>query len=93
MEKELAPDEAWSEQITVSRDYRKNDLGSELRYRLFNELKRRGFRRICGGTLSNNVPNLALSRRVGFRGLVDVHYTKVFRDKKWDYKELTDDAS
>jgi GNAT superfamily N-acetyltransferase len=92
MDKDLPPDEAWSEQITVLKEYRKNNLGSELRYRVFNELKRRGFRRICGGTLSSNAANLALSRRVGFQELVDVHYTKVFHFKKWNYKEVTDDS-
>ena len=88
MEKDLSPDEAWSEQITVHKDYRKNNLGSELRHRIFGELKIRGIRRLCGGTLSNNVANLALSKKVGFRELTDIHYTKIFRFKKWNYEEL-----
>lgn len=92
-EKDLQPDEAWSEQITVHKDYRKNNLGSELRRRIFGELKSRGFQRLCGGTLLNNVANLALSKKAGFRELTDIHYTKIVHVKRWNYKEVGHDHS
>jgi ribosomal protein S18 acetylase RimI-like enzyme len=90
---DLPSDEAWSEQITVHKDYRMHSLGSELRHRIFGELKSRGIRRLCGGTLLNNVANLSLSRKVGFRELTDVHYTKMLRFEKWNYEELSHDHS
>ncbi len=69
--------EAWSEQIAVSKDCRKKGLGANLRYRIFQELRKRGYRRFVGGALLNNIPSLKLARRVGFSEFVDIHYTGV----------------
>jgi len=74
---------AWSEQITVNRKYRGKGLGAELRYRMFVELKRQGYRRFYGGTLSNNHANLSLTRKVGFREIADIRYVKLLTMERW----------
>ncbi len=74
---------AWSEQITVNNRYRGKGLGAELRYRIFAELKERGVRRFYGGTLSDNEPNLKLTRKVGFTEIADIRYCKRFTTKSW----------
>lgn len=84
------PDEAWSEHIVVHPPYRKQGLASNLRHRIFAELRRRGVRRFYGGTLSSNLPALKLTRRVGFVELVDVHYYRVVQHEYWRYKRVRD---
>lgn len=80
--------EAWSRQIAVHKDFRKRGLGSQLRYRVFDELRKRGIKRFYGGTLRSNVPALKLTRRVGFEEFVDVHYIKVFNSKTWRFRRV-----
>ena len=48
LRRDLRENEVWSDQITVSKNYRDKGLGSTLRYRIFKELKKRGVRRIYG---------------------------------------------
>lgn len=87
LKKSFAEDEAWSEQITVHKDYRQKGLGTELRYRVFSELKTRGIKRLYGGSLKNNQANLKLTRKVGFQELVDINYKRekisFIRTLKW----------
>ena len=86
--RKISDDAAWSEQITVSKDYRRMGLGSELRYRIFSELKRRDIRKFCGGTLRDNLASLGLARQLGFREVEDIHFLKLFGFKKWKYDEV-----
>lgn len=81
LKRRLRPHEAWSEQITVHKDYRKHGLGSALRYRAFAELRQRGIRKFYGGTLASNLPSVKTAEKVGFRFFVDVRYRKLL---KWD---------
>jgi GNAT superfamily N-acetyltransferase len=81
-------DEAWSEQISVAKDYRKRGLASNLRYRVFQELRKRGFRKLYGGALVDNVPSLKLTRRVGFREFADIRYRRLFNSKTWQYTRV-----
>ncbi len=88
MEKELRKGTAWSEHIAVKKEFRKTGLGSELRFRIFEELKERGIRRLYGGTLRSNIASLSLARSVGFKEIGDVHYSKFFSFQKWRYKRV-----
>ncbi|MGZ9148331.1 MAG: N-acetyltransferase family protein [Candidatus Deferrimicrobiaceae bacterium] len=74
---------AWSEQITVNNKYRGKGLGSELRYRMFEELKRQGYKKFYGGTRSNNQANLKLTRKVGFKEIADIRYMKLLTMERW----------
>ena len=73
----LRPDCAWSEQITVARSHRGRGVASELRYRMFTELRARGIKRFYGDTLSANKSSLGLTRKVGFSEILDIHYRRV----------------
>jgi len=88
MERKLRPYEAWSEQISVRRSYRKHGLGVDLRHCIFEELRRQGIRKFYGATLVNNSAALALARRAGFREIADVHYRKILRRKTMRYKRV-----
>lgn len=68
---------AWSEQISTAPGYRRQGIASELRYRIFAELKRRGFRRLYGGALASNRPSLNLAARVGFEQIVTVRFRRL----------------
>jgi GNAT superfamily N-acetyltransferase len=78
--------EAWSVHIGVHKDFRKRGLGSQLRYRIFDELRRRGIKRLYGGTVPSYVANLKLSRRVGLREFVHVEYINLLGFKTRRYR-------
>ncbi len=81
-------DEAWSEQIATVKTFRKKGLASQLRYRIFAELRSRGIRKFYGGALFDNVASLKLARRVGFHEFVEIRYTRVLRSRKWQYVKV-----
>ena len=88
LNKKFRKDQAWSEQITVSKDYRKQGLGSILRYKMFNELKSRGYRALYGGTMWDNWSNIELSKKVGFEIFVKVSFKRLFNNKKYTYHRI-----
>jgi GNAT superfamily N-acetyltransferase len=88
MNKQLKPDEAWSEQITVKKDYRKRGLASEIRHQVFNVLKQQGIKRLYGAALVENTGSLKLAARVGFTELKDIYFYKVLGRRIWKHKGL-----
>jgi RimJ/RimL family protein N-acetyltransferase len=88
MYRTFRPDCAWSEQISVSPDFRGQGVASELRHRVFAELRRRGIKRFYGGTMTDNTASLKLARRVGFREIVDIRFRKRFGIPSWRYVKL-----
>lgn len=88
MNKRLKSHQAWSEQITVLKAYRKQGLASALRYRVFSELKQRGIRSLYGGALVSNIPSLKSAEKVGFRFIADVQYRKVLNKECRTYRRL-----
>lgn len=83
--------EAWSEQITVNKNYRGKGLAGTLRLTVFGILKERGVTRFYGGTLPLNIANRKLSKKVGFEEIADIRYRRVLGNKSWEYKRLDDD--
>lgn len=83
--------EAWSEQITVNRDYRGRGLATILRLAVFAILKERGIKRFYGGTLPLNTANLKLSRKVGFQEIADIKYRRILNNKTWLFKRIRKD--
>lgn len=83
--------EAWSEQITVHKDYRGMGLATILRLQAFLELGNRGIRKFYGGTLPSNITNRKLSKKVGFREIADIHYRKVLGSTSWCVKRVRDE--
>lgn len=88
LQRKLRRGDAWSEHIAVKKEFRRTGLGSQLRYRIFEELRKRSFRRLYGGTLRSNTASLALTRSVGFTEIADIHYRKILSFKKWRYKRV-----
>lgn len=86
-------DEAWSEQIATVKTFRKKGLASQLRYRIFEELRRRGIRKFYGGALAGNIASLKLARRVGFNEFVEVRYTRMLRLQKWQYVKVQNESA
>ena len=86
-------DEAWSEQISTVKAFRRHGLGSQLRFRMFEELRRRGIRKFYGGALRDNLPSLKLARRVGFREFVEIRYTRLLTRRKWRYVRVSDESA
>lgn len=77
------PDEAWSEQISTVRTFRKKGLASQLRFRMFAHLRARGITWFYGGARIDNEASLALARRVGFHEFAEIRFTRVIRSKRW----------
>lgn len=86
-------DEAWSEHIATVKTLRKKGLASQLRYRVFEELRRRGIRKFYGGALTDNIASLKLARRVGFHEFVEIRYTRVLQFQKWHYVKVTNESA
>lgn len=91
LHKLLRPHQAWSEQITVLKAYRKKELASVLRYRVFSELQKRGIRTFYGGTLTSNIPSQKLASKVGFQFIADVQYLKILNRERRHWREIRHD--
>ena len=86
-------DEAWSEQIATVKTFRRQGLASQLRFRIFEELRRRGIRKFYGGALRDNLPSLKLARRVGFQQFVEIRYTRLFGRRQWRYVRVSHESA
>jgi GNAT superfamily N-acetyltransferase len=85
LKKKLRMSQAWSEHIAVEKKYRRSGVASQLRYRIFEELRKRGVRWLYGGTLRYNTASLNLTRSVGFKEFVDIHYVQIFGFEYWRF--------
>lgn len=88
MRKKLRSHQTWSEQISVHKRYRNQDVATMLRYHVFFELKKRGVRTLYGGTLLSNEHSLKLAEKVGFRFITNVTYRKFLHMEKRIYKRI-----
>ena len=86
----LNQDEAYSEQITVSKAYRGHGLGSILRFQVYRIIKGEGKRFLIGGTDVNNSANLALCRKVGLVPIAELHYRKRLWKQATEYIPVDD---
>jgi ribosomal protein S18 acetylase RimI-like enzyme len=88
MNRKFKSDQAWSEQITVRKEYRSKGLGSILRYKMFDELKARGFKALYGGTMWDNWSNIELSKKVGFVIFLKIKFKRIFKNKKYEFERI-----
>ena len=86
--KVLRPGSAWSEQITIQKDYRNRGLATELRHRVYAELEKRGIGKFYGGSLACNTASLKLAQKAGFTFLADVTYCRIFSCRRWEYRRV-----
>lgn len=87
--KSLRKWESYSEQITVNKQYRGMGLASNLRYAIFDELKKRGIRKLYGGAQKDNIASLKLAKRVGFKFLADISYFRVLLCRRFNFKRVS----
>jgi len=88
LKKKFRKNQAWSEQISVKKEYRKKGLGSILRYKMFNELKARGNKALYGSTMTDNISNIELSKKVGFEIFAKISFKRVFNSKKYKFEKV-----
>jgi GNAT superfamily N-acetyltransferase len=84
----LKKNEAWSQQISVKRGYRRQGLATALRQNVIKELKKRGITRMYGGTQTGNNAALRLAGKVGFRDIANLHYRKLFSYRKMKFRRI-----
>jgi len=80
--------QAWSEQISVKKVYRKKGLGSILRYKMFNELKARGNKSLYGSTMTDNISNIELSKKVGFEIFAKIGFKRLLNRKNYTFEKV-----
>jgi RimJ/RimL family protein N-acetyltransferase len=87
LHRQLGVDEAWSEQISVRKEYRKRGLAADIRYATFGELQSRGIARLYGATLTGNTASLRLARRVGFAEVEEIRYRSICGYRTWRHRK------
>jgi len=87
------PGEAWSEQLSVARDFRGTGVGSCLRRRSFEGLRAMGAKRLYGGTSRSNLAALGVARKAGFVEVADVEYVRILHLRSWRCHRAEDDWS
>lgn len=88
MTRRLRKNQAWSEQITIRKNYRKQGLAISLRHLVFIELRERGICKFYGGALVSNIPSLKLAQRVGFTFVSKVQYSKILSKEFYTYRRV-----
>ncbi|MCJ7650918.1 MAG: GNAT family N-acetyltransferase [Candidatus Lokiarchaeota archaeon] len=88
MQRKFKRHQAWSEQITVRKDYRNKGLGSILRYKMFDELKTKGYKALYGGTMWDNWSNIELSKKVGFEIFLKIKFLRILNKKKYSFERI-----
>jgi hypothetical protein len=88
LHKSLNSYEAWSEQITVAKNFRKKKLATDIRYFTLQQLQKRGIAQLYGATQISNTASLHLAQKVGFRYIEDIHYFNLLGYKTWKYRKI-----
>jgi GNAT superfamily N-acetyltransferase len=75
--RQLRSKEAFSEQISVAKEYRGKGIGTALRREVFRVLREKGIHYLYGGTDIHNLANLTLMKKVGFKCIAYIVFVKV----------------
>ena len=62
----LSKSEVWGEQITVLPQYRRSGVATDIRYKLFERLLKRGYTKLIGGDVPFNKKSGLLAKKLGF---------------------------
>jgi len=82
------PEEAWSETITIRKDFRNRGLASEMPHQVFGELRQRGVTRLYAGSPLSHPAARKLAKRAGFREIADIHYTRLLGLEFWRSRKI-----
>lgn len=83
----LNSDEAWGEQITIRKDHRRKGLATELKNRIFRELKKTGIEKVFGVAAKNNEASLKSIEKFPHEILGELQYLKIFNFQRIKFKK------
>jgi GNAT superfamily N-acetyltransferase len=92
-ERIFRPGEAWSEQLSVARDFLGKGVAACLRRLSIEGLRALGAKRLYGGTRRSNLAALGLARKAGFVDVADVEYVRLLHLRSWRCHRAEDDWS
>ena len=75
----IGPDKAWSEQISISKDYRRKGLADLLRKHFYRELKQRNITALYGHRQEFNVASRQSARKFTSKIFAKVNYIKILK--------------
>jgi len=78
----LKNDQAFSEQLTVHKQYRRKGIGTEIRSMAYMELKKRGMNTIYSSTTIDKIASIKSIEKVGGKRIGQLIYKKIFQSKK-----------
>jgi len=87
------PGDAWSEQLSVAKDFPGKGVASYLRCRIFEELRRCGVKKLYGGTRRSNLTELKVARAAGFVEVADLEYVRILNFKTWHWHRVDEGVS
>jgi len=88
----LRPYEAWGEQITIKKKYRRKGLATELKNRIYIVLKERGIKTIYGHAAIFNNASLKSAEKFNSKQLVKMQHLKIFHSKRLRYVKLASNS-
>ena len=78
----LKDDEAFGEQITVHKKYRRKEIATEMRSVAYMELKKRGIKTIYSAIFPYNVASLKSNKRGGGKRIGQLLYKNIFQSRQ-----------
>ena len=87
--KKFPRNSAWSEHIWVDKNFRNNDIATNLRINAFSDLSMMGIKWLYGGCLTCNKISLKLAEKLNFRNIMDISYIRIMNFKKWKIKRIS----
>ena len=85
----IKENEAWSEQITIHKDFRRKGLANLLRSKFYKELKNRGITALYGHRQVWNVASEKSAKKYTHNVLVMAEYQKILNFEKLRYKKFS----
>ena len=85
----IEPSEAWGEQITITKKYRRNLLATELKSKVYSELRKSGIKNIYGHAALYNKVSLKSAEKFKSKHLTAVQYLRFFNYRILKLKKLT----
>ncbi len=85
----LGPSEAFGEQITVHRDYRRKGLATRLRYFFYRYLRERGVASLYGHRAMDNLASEKSAKKYGSRDLAVFRYVRFLNHSRLQYSPVS----
>jgi Acetyltransferase (GNAT) family len=88
LKRSLRSNECFGDQITIDKIYRGTGLVSSLRIRMFKELRKRGIKKIYGGTHISNIATRKSVNKAGYKYLTDALFFKFLKCKGTRFRRI-----